>query len=389
MLGANKYEHILIGGGLMGSAAAYYLARRGCKALVLERRDQAAGTAGASDGVVGYHTKKPGAHMDLAMRSIAMFPGLSEELGADIEYVEKCGGMLLVEDEEQWALMESLAEEQRVSGVDIRMIGIHEAMGIEPQLSPRLLGALYSPDGGKVDPIKLTFAYASAAKRLGAVFQNGIEASSIINKKGRVVGVRTASGDFHSDHVVITSGAWSEAVGEMAGFRVPIKPRKGQILVTESMGPFVCGTAQCARYYVVKNRPDAITDEYLLRTGASLGIAQTGDGAVLIGSTREMAGFDRENTLESFEAIMRRAADFYPALRNAHVIRSFAGLRPYTPDGLPMIGRVGSVEGLYIAAGHEGDGIALAPITGKLLSEAIVDGKVSFPLEPFSPDRFG
>ena len=393
MIDKTRYDAIIIGGGLMGSAAAYYLALSKARVLVLERNDQASGSAGATDGVVGYHTKKPGAHMDFAVRSISMFPALSDELGMDIEYGENCGGMLLIEDEEQWDIMEKLATEQRRSGVDIRLIDIREALEIEPQLSPYLLGALYSPTGCKVNPLRLTFAYAAAARRLGVVIKNGTEVNAVRVNEGGANGnsefrVRTAMGDFYGERLIIAAGSWSEAVGRMVGVEIPIRPRKGQLLVTEPLGVFIKGTAQCARYYVVKNQPDSIKDEYIIRTGASLGIAQTDDGAVLIGSTRELVGFDREPTLESFEAMMKRAALFYPALKNTHVIRSFAGFRPYTPDGYPMIGRISAVEGLYIAAGHEGDGIALAPATGKLLAELIITGKTSFPLDPFDPDRF-
>lgn len=280
------------------------------------------------------------------------------------------------------------AKEQSASGIDIRMIGIEEAMKYEPQLSPKLLGALYSPTGGKVHPIYMTLAYAHAAKKLGMVFMNETDVTGVIKKDGTVVGVNTSKGDFYGDKVVVCAGSWSAAVGEMVGFPIPIKPRKGQILITEPIGPFMDCTAQCAMYYVIKHKPETVKDEYVLRTGASLSIEQTDDGAMVIGATRELVGFDRENTLESFEAIVKRAAKFFPALRNVHVIRSFAGLRPYTPDGLPMIGKVDSVEGLYIAAGHEGDGIALAPITGKLMAEILVDGESSFPLEPFNPNRF-
>lgn len=386
--GAVPYDVIVIGGGVIGCAAAYYLSRKKLKTLVVERADQAAGSAGATDGVVGYHTKKPGVHMEFAILSISMFPSLSAELDADVEYDAKCGGMLLIENEAQWGVMEELASEQRAGGIDIRMIGVRQARELEPQLSPRLRGALYSPDGGKVNPMKLTFAYAAAAKRAGAVFLNGTAVCGIIKNSGGIIGIKTAAGDYICDNIIIAAGSWSAAVGEMAGIDLPIRPRKGQLIVTEPIGPFIRATMQCAGYYMVKNKPDSVTDEYTLRTGASFGIAQSADGAVLIGSTRELAGYDAENTLESFEAILRRSADFFPALSKVHAIRSFAGFRPYAPDGLPMIGAAGAVRGLYIAAGHEGDGIALAPATGKLISEAIADGAPSFSLDAFDPNRF-
>lgn len=379
---------IIIGGGIMGSAIAYYCAKKGRKALVIERKDQASGSAGATDGVVGFHTKKPGLQMELAVRSIAMFPSLSEELGFDVEYGDRCGGLQPVEDQEQWELMEAMSIEQRASGVDIRMIGIDEAREIEPQLSPKLMGALYSPTSGKVNPIFLTFAFASAAKQRGAVFLNETEVTDIIHDREKVLGVKTADGEFRADKVVIAAGSWSAPVAEMAGVSIPIKPRKGQIVITEQIGPFMTTTVQCARYNMIKFRPESITDETIIRTGSSLSIGQTEDGAIVIGCTREFVGYDTGNSLEGVEMIVRRAARFFPALKDVHVIRTFAGLRPYTPDGSPLMGEFESLKGLYIAAGHEGDGIALAPITGFLMSELLVDRKTSFPLAPFSPNRF-
>lgn len=385
---AAQWDIIIIGGGIIGSAVAYYCAKKGRKVLVVERRDQASGSAGATDGVVGFHTKKPGLQMELAVRSIAMFSSLSEELGADIEFGDRCGGLQPVEDQEQWELMEAMSIEQRASGVDIRMIGIEEAREIEPQLATDLLGALYSPTSCKINPIFLTFAFASAAKRIGAVFLNETEVTGIIYDQEKVLGISTAEGDFRAGQVLIAAGSWSAAVAGMAGIHIPIKPRKGQIVITEQIGPFMATTLQCARYNMIKFRPEAITDETIIRTGSSLSIEQTEDGAMVIGCTREFAGFDTDNTLEGVEMIVQRAARFFPALKDVHVIRAFAGLRPYTPDGSPIMGEAGALKGLYIAAGHEGDGIALAPVTGLLMSELLIDGKTSFPLAPFSPNRF-
>ena len=383
-----RCDVIIIGGGIMGSAIAYYTSKMGKKVLVVEKNDQASGSAGATDGVVGYHTKKPGVHMDLAVQSIAMFPSLSQELGVDIEYTDNCGGMIPVQNGQQWEIMEQIGREQSESGVDIHMIGIKEAIKLEPQLNPKLLGCLYTKSGGKVHPIFMTFAFASAAKKRGVVYMNETEVTAVVKDGDRAAGVTTTKGDFYADKIVISAGSWSAAVGELAGVSIPVKPRKGQILISEPIGPFVHCTVQCAQYYMIKHRPDAIKDTYVVRTGSSLSFGQTDDGALMIGATRELVGFDRENTLESFEAIARRAVEFFPALGDVHIIRSFAGLRPYTPDGLPLLGESDTVKGLYIATGHEGDGIALSPATGKFMAELLVNGESSFPLEPFNPNRF-
>ena len=174
----------------------------------------------------------------------------------------------------------------------------------------------------------------------------------------------------------------------LAGLDMPIKPRKGQLAVTEPIGFYMSPTIQCARYNVIKFHPETIKDETVLRLGSSMNIAQTEEGGLLIGGTREFAGFEGENTLEAIDTMMKRVLRFFPGLKDVHVIRYFSGFRPYTPDGMPLLGEVQALPGFYMAAGHEGDGIALSPITGQLIAELIVDGRCSHDITPFSPNRF-
>lgn len=379
---------IVLGGGIIGCSVAWQLSSMGKQVLVLEQKDVAAGSAGATDGVVGYHTKKPGHELDLAIQSIEMFRSLNEMLDEDVEYGFEAGGMQPVEDKMQWDILSEIVEQQRKSGVDIRMISKEEARELEPQLADDIYGALYSPTGGKVNPLKLTMAYARAAKRLGAKIQTNTNVTGFIIENGAVKGVQTDRGEYYADTIVNCCGSWAGKVAQLAGIELPITPRKGQLAVTEPIGPFMKATIQCARYNVVKFRPETITDKNILRLGTSLSIEQTESGGMIIGGTREFAGYEKENTFEAIELMMQRAARFFPALKDVSVIRFFSGFRPYTPDGIPLLGEVGTLKGFYMAAGHEGDGIALSPITGKLIAEQIVCGKTSYNIDAFSPNRF-
>lgn len=382
------HDVIIVGGGIIGCSVAWQLSKLGKKVLVIERSDVASGSAGATDGVVGYHTKKPGAQLDLAVQSIEMFKTLSQELGMDVEYGLEAGGMQPVEDKEQWDMLAAMAEEQRKSGVDIRMISAEEACKIEPNLNPDIYGALYSPTGGKVNPLKLTVAYARAAKQLGTEILTNTEVTGFIIEDGRAKGVQTNKGEFRADAIVNACGSWAGKVAKLAGLDMPIKPRKGQLAVTEPIGPYMKATVQCALYNVIKFRPETIKDQTVLKLGASLSIEQTEDGGLIIGGTREFVDYEGENTFEAVEAMMRRAVRFFPALKDVSVIRYFSGFRPYTPDGLSLLGEVRTLPGFFMAAGHEGDGIALSAITGKLVAELIVYGKSSYDISMFSPNRF-
>ena len=382
------YDVIIVGGGIIGCSTAWQLSKLGKKVLVVERKDVASGSAGATDGVVGYHTKKPGPQLDLAVQSIAMFKTLSEELGMDIEYGLEAGGMQPVEDKEQWDMLAAMAEEQRKSGVDIHMISGEEARKIEPNLSPDIYGALYSPTGGKVNPMRMTIAFSRAAKKLGTEILSNTEVTGFLIEDGRAVGIQTTKGEFRAPAIVNACGSWAGKVAALAGLDLPIKPRKGQLAVTEPIGPYLTATVQCALYNVIKFRPETIKDQAVLKLGASLSIEQQEDGALIIGGTREFVDYEEENTFEAIETMMKRAMRFFPALKDVSVVRFFSGFRPYTPDGMSLMGEVKTLPGFYMAAGHEGDGIALAPITGKLMAELIATGKTSYDISVFSPNRF-
>ena len=308
------YDVIIIGGGIIGSSVAWQLSRRKKKVLVVERKDVCSGSAGATDGVVGYHTKKPGLQLDLAVQSIEMFKTLNRDLETNVEYGLEAGGMQPVEDKDQWDMLEAMAFEQRKSGVDIRMITAEEACSIEPNLNPDIYGALWSPTGGKVNPLAMTFGFARAAKRLGAVYLTETEVTQILTEGGRAVGVNTTAGEFRADCIVDAAGAWAGKVAALAGIDLPVKPRKGQLLITEPIGPFLRATVQCAMYNVIKFRPETIKDPTVLKIGASLSIEQQESGGLIIGGTREFADFEEENTFEAVETMVKRAVRFFPAL---------------------------------------------------------------------------
>ena len=254
---------------------------------------------------------------------------------------------------------------------------------MEPSLSEGIRGCTYSPLDGQVNPIALALAFLRGAEEKGArIFPHtGVKGFSL--QSDRIVNVTTAAGTIETRTVVNAAGVHAPEIGRMLGVEIPIKPRRGQLVVTEACAPLLRRGLLSAKYLAAKYNPG------LAETG-QLGVSleQTKTGGFLLGSTREFVGFDRRTTGSALQRIAVQTSKILPALRDLRVIRAFAGLRPSTPDGLPILGPVPHVQGLFMAAGHEGDGIALSPITGQIIAEWIAEGSPSMDVSPFNAERF-
>ncbi|MDF2501763.1 MAG: Dimethylglycine dehydrogenase [Anaerosporomusa subterranea] len=352
-------EVVIIGAGVIGSAIAYYLVKHGIRPLLLDQGDVCSGSSGACDKAISMQSKNPGLHLSMAMESAAMFPGLGEELDDDIDYLP------------------------------VDLLSIEEARQRQPALSPSLLASTYSPADAEVSPLKLTFGFARAARKLGAIIHTGAKVTDIESSGGRVSGVVTSKGAFRADIIINAAGAYAPFIGRLVSLEIPIKPRRGQIIVTEAMPPTIFGTLWSARYIVAKHTPDLIRQEdpQAAELGVGLSLGQTQEGTLLIGGTRELVGYDSSTTPEALSTILRHAVNIVPGLKNIHIIRVFSGLRPYTPDGMPILGPT-ELAGFLMAAGHEGDGIALAPLTGKMMANYVAGGIESLAIQKLHLERF-
>ncbi len=373
---------VVIGGGVIGTSIAYHLARRKATVILVERGDLTAGTSGACDGVVFLQSKKPGIHLRLAMESRKRFAWLRDALPLPVEYRE-CGGMVVIENEAEGRVMTQYAQDQRSIGLDVSLLDARQARELEPELSPAIAGATHSSMDGQVNPIALTQALGLGAQRLGAKLMTHTTVTGICRRGERIAGVDTDRGRIFGDAVVNAAGAWAARIGAMAGLTVPIRPRRGQILVTQAVPPLISHCMISARYIAAKYDPRLAG-----QGDEGVSMEQTDSGNLLLGSTREFVGEDRHTTIDGLRRIALRSCALLPALERIQVIRSFAGLRPYTPDGMPILGPVDGLSGFFMAAGHEGDGIALSPITGHLIAQQIIDGRTDIPLDPFRLERF-
>ena len=373
---------VIIGGGVIGASVAYHLSRKKAAVVLLEKSDMASGTSSACGGHIFLQSKKPGPHLTLAMESKKRFEPLLQELDFDTEYGAH-GGMIVIERDEELEAMRRFTEDQKRIGLDVSLLDKNDVRQMAPFLSENILGATYSPLDAQINPIYLTLAFIRAAKRFGAKIFAHSEAMGIRRMKHKAWSVETARGTIEATTIVNAAGVFAPKIGHMIRLEIPITPRRGQILVTEAAPPMLKHCLLSAKYIQAKHDPESAK-----RSGTGVSIEQTGNGNFLLGSTREFVGFDRTTTWEAIKGIAQRTAQVIPRLRQLHVIRTFAGLRPYTPDGLPILGQAEGTEGFFVAAGHEGDGIALAPITGELMADLIVDGRSSLDLRDFRLERF-
>jgi len=380
---------VVVGGGIIGTSIAYYLSKLGRKVTLLERKGIASGTSGSCDGFMFLQTKRPGLSLEIALKSAELYTSLSEELDYDVHFRQD-GGLILIETEEQFDIMREIVKKQSALGLDVEIIDGEETRRREPAVSPEILGSVYSPMDGHINPMSVTLGYTQAAKKLGAEFWQESPVVDVVLKNGKVDSVITEHCEIQTDWVVNACGVWATDIGRMINIEIPIIPRRGQILVTEPLPPMFNHVMLCARYIVIKHNPELVkgSDDPGLALGVGFGVEQTDNGNLLISNSRDFAGYDNSTAPEVLKEIASYATRFIPSLKNIDIIRAYAGLRPFTSDGLPIIGPVDGVKGFVIAAGHEGDGIALAPVTGTMVSEYIVEGKSSIPLEAFNLRRF-
>ena len=332
-------DAIVIGAGICGAAAAFYLQERGADVLLLDRGGVASGSTGLGEGNVLVSDKHPGPDRELAVLGRQLWGELGERYPE--ARVTRKGGLCL----------------RHPDGVD--------ATPLEPALAPGTR-ALHDPDELQVDPAALTRAFAAAVELRE-------DADVVAIAPGTVT---LAGGEQLScDNVIVATGAWA---GALAG--LPVEPRKGQLVALAAPPGLVRHKLVEAAYL------DAAAGSEAGLSVASV-IEQTLDGdEILIGSSRERVGFDPSVSEDVTAAMLERAAGFVPALRELPVKRAWCGFRPWLPDGLPAIGLVS--DGVWTTTGHEGSGVGLGPISGLLLAQLIAGEAPEFDVSPFDPRRF-
>lgn len=358
-----------MGGGIIGCSIAFSLAKAGVCPLILEKTSVAAEASSGGAGLLSTqaHTDETGPLFDLKLTSRALYPTLADELRErtelDIEY-RQIGHVVPAFSEEEARAVSARVSWQAARGLRAQWLTAAEVRELEPGLPGGAHGAGWFPEDNHINSTTTTQALAGAVIRLGGQVRVECPVADLVRDGDRITGVRTAQETISAGEVVLAAGAWSGQFEAAAGIPLPVFPAKGQIVVARLPQP-------AARHVVYE-------EVYVIPRAT---------GEHIIGSTVEYVGFDKRVTVEAIASLLGDATRLVPALREAEMVASYGCLRPASADGLPLLGRVTGRPGLVVATGHFRNGILLAPITGTLIAELIVQGRTTIPLAPFRPDR--
>jgi D-hydroxyproline dehydrogenase subunit beta len=321
--------------------------------------------------------KRPGAELSLAVRGLALFDAIEELLGEEAG-IRRKGALVVHADQPSWALEQARLSALQAAGVTCSLHSDSEVREIEPSLAGTLHGASWFPDDLQCAPRAIARGLAREAVALGTVVETGVEVLSIDGAKG----IATRDGRRLAANVVLAAGAWSAPLAATAGLHLPLEPRKGQLVRLERRPEFL-------RHKVIDGSYMAAVESEDAGLQVSTVMETTLDGHVLVGSSRERRGFDVEVDSTVSAALLTAAVRLAPDIATMTTDTAWAGLRPWLPGGLPAIGPTKAADGLFIATGHEGAGVAHGPITGRLVAQAICCERPELDLSPFDPDRFG
>ncbi|MCP5208787.1 MAG: glycine oxidase ThiO [Hahellaceae bacterium] len=355
---------LIIGGGAIGMMQARSLAQRGCEVTLIEKGLCGKEASWAGGGIVSplYPWRYNDAVTALASWSQTYYANLavSVEAESDID-PELCRHGLLVLSVPDEAKALAWGES---NSLWLNAIEPEEIYRLEPNLREGVKRALYMPQVASIRNPRLMRALRTSLERDARVTiaeQQSI--ASFIFSGDRVSGVRTDRNDFLADVVVITAGAWSNQLLGMLNLSIPVKPIKGQMVLFKTDKPLVRRVVLCDGKYVIPRR----------------------DGRVLAGSTLEDCGFDKTTTATAKDTLTDVAIDMFPELASAQIEAHWAGLRPGCEDGIPVIGEIPQIPGLFINAGHFRNGLVLAPASVQLLTETILQGDLPFDPAPYHP----
>ena len=367
----SKADVVIIGGGVNGCSLAYRLAKKGLDVVVVEKKyltSGATGTCGA--GIRQQWSTRENA--SLAIQSVKIFERLSKELDQDIEF-RQGGYLIAVHDEKEMKQVEKNVAMQRSLGLKVAILKPEEITDVVPILDVKgmqAIGATFCPTDGHANPFKTTFAYADAARRLGAEINTHTTVTDLKTTQKAIRAVVTDQKTIQTSVVVNAAGIYSKSIAEMVKIKLPLSPFRKEIMATERLQP--------------------LFEAMVISFKDGIYFSQQKEGQIVGGIpiSEEKAGYKTMPTFEFLQYMAQTLTRYAPILKHVNLLRHWTGFYDVTPDARPILGEVKEVKGFLQCNGFSGHGFMISPMVSKLLTDLIADGKTSEELENLSLERF-
>ena len=366
-----KSDVVIVGGGVNGCSLAYNLAKHDIDVIVVEKKYLSSGAT----GTCGAGIRQQWSTMEnaqLAFKSVKIFEKLSKELGEDIEF-RQGGYLIVVHDKKDMKQAEKNVEMQRSLGIKVDILNskqINDVVSILDVKGMNAIGATFCPTDGHANPFKTTFAYANAARRYGAEIYTHTTVLDIKLNKNKIIDVKTDKGIIKTNTVVNAAGVWSKEVSSMVGIKLPNKPFRKEIMVTERMKPSF--------------------EAMVISFKDGIYFSQQKEGQIVGGIPipEEKGGFKTLPTFSFIQHMSRTLTRYAPVLKHVNMLRHWTGFYDVTPDSRPILGESTKINGFIECNGFSGHGFMLSPMVSRILCDYIAEGKTSEILQDLSLERF-
>ncbi len=367
----NKADVVIIGGGVNGCSLAYKLSKKGVSVVVVEKNYLSSGATGACGAGIRqqWSTRENAA---LAIQSVKMFEGLSRELGQDIEF-RQGGYLIAVHDEKEMNQAEKNVAMQRSLGLKVDILKPEEITNVVPILNiqgMKAIGATFCPTDGHANPFRTTFAYADAARNLGAEINTHTTVMNLKTSKKAIRTVMTDKGTIQTDVVVNAAGIDSKAIAEMVNIKLPLTPFRKEIMATERLQP--------------------LFEAMVISFKDGIYFSQQKEGQIVGGIPipEEKGGYKTMPTFAFLHHMARTLTRYAPVLKQINLLRHWTGFYDVTPDARPILGEIKEIKGFVQCNGFSGHGFMISPMVSQLLTDLIAEGKTSEVLESLNLERF-
>jgi sarcosine oxidase subunit beta len=367
----NKVDVVIIGGGINGCSLAYNLAKKKVDVVVIEKNYLSSGATGACGAGIRqqWSTKE---NAKLAIDSVKIFEKLSKELGQDIE-LRQGGYLIAVHDEKELAQAEKNVAMQRSLGLKVDILDAGEINSIVPILNVKgmkAIGATFCPTDGHANPFKTTFAYADAARNIGAQIYTHTKVVGIKTDKNKIKAVETDKGLINADFVVNAAGIDSKDIASKVNINLPLVAYRKEIMATECLEP--------------------LFEAMVISFKDGIYFSQQREGQIVGGIpiSEERSGYKTIPTFAFMRHMAKTLTSYAPILKHVNMLRHWTGFYDVTPDARPILGETKKLKGFIQCNGFSGHGFMLSPMVTKILSEYIAEGKKPEILENLNLDRF-